>query len=473
MVIRTFLDKNNTILYNKITNTGKNPVAELFYGGSYETNSPIFTRFLFQFDIQRIIELRTKGMFPDLTKLKHTLRMTNTGTFDDSLLGTETGDNKNRANSFNLNLFEIPQTWDEGVGYDFSGQKYFSSSDASVVSYGPSNWKEAQTGIPWDNGSGVFTGWTSTSIVGSQHFEDGNENLEIDISDIVNGYLTGMTNNGLGLAFDESLETSIVSSLQYVGFFTRHTQTFYEPYVETKYLNSIKDDRANFYLNKKNKLYLYVNAGGIPTDVDSMSTMGVLILNNIEDTYASRTSSDITHEGQGIYSIELIIPTTDIGCVLYEDIWSGIIINGISIPDIELSFELKNSDGYYNVGSDATTPKNYKFNVSGISSSEKINRGDVRKVRVNAKVPYTTNQQEVLDLLEYRLYVKEGNAEYTVIDYTSVDRAFNYNFFLLDTQSLVPQRYYLDIKAISNYEVKTTKNVISFDIVSQVDKRVG
>ena len=93
--------------------------------------------------------------------------------------------------------------------------------------------------------------------------------------------------------------------------------------------------------------------------------------------------------------------------------------------------------------------------------------------QVNAKVPYTTNQQEVLDLLEYRLYVKEGNAEYTVIDYTSVDRAFNYNFFLLDTQSLVPQRYYLDIKAISNYEVKTTKNVISFDIVSQVDKRVG
>ena len=51
--------------------------------------------------------------------------------------------------------------------------------------------------------------------------------------------------------------------------------------------------------------------------------------------------------------------------------------------------------------------------------------------------------------------------------------AFNYNYFLLDTASLVPSRYYIDIKATSSYEVKTTKSIISFDITSQVDERKG
>lgn len=473
MVIRTFFDRNNTILYNKAVNTGKNPVAELFYGGSYDANTRLFTRYLFQFDVQRIIDFRAKGMFPDLSKLKHTLRMTNTGTFDASLLGTETGDGKDRTSSFNLNLFEITQDWDEGIGYDFAGQKYFSISDATVYSDNPSNWAEAQTGSAWANGGGVFNNWSATTIIATQHFEDGNENLELDVTNIVNSYLTGATNNGLGLAFDSSLETAILINLQYVGFFTRHTQTFYEPYVESRYEDSIKDDRAHFYLDKLNKLYLYVNVGGVPTDVDNMSSMSVEILDNLGDTFSAFTSSDITHESQGVYSINLLVPTTEFGCVLYEDIWSGVVINGLARPDIEMTFELKDSAGYFGIGDDSTTPKSYTFNISGVKDSEKINRGDIRKVRINARVPYTTNEQVALDSLEYRLYVKEGTAEYTVIDYAPVDRAFNYNYFLLDTQSLVPQTYYLDVKAISNYEVKTTKNVIKFDIVSQVDKRKG
>jgi hypothetical protein len=41
----------------------------------------------------------------------------------------------------------------------------------------------------------------------------------------------------------------------------------------------------------------------------------------------------------------------------------------------------------------------------------------------------------------------------------------------LDTASLVPQTYYIDVKAISNYEVNTTKNVVRFNIMNQVDKK--
>ena len=473
MVIRTYFDRNNTIVYNRTENTGKNPVAELFYGGSFEANTPLFTRYIFQFDVQRIIDLRVKGMYPDLTKLKHTLRMTNTGTFDASLLGQNTADGKDRTSSFDLNLFPINQVWDEGVGYDFAGQKFFSSSDSTVISNDPSNWIEARTGTAWNGGSGVFSAWTGTTILKTQSFEDGTENLEMDITDIVNDYLTGATNHGLGLAFNEEFEDSIKDNLKYVGFFTRHTQTFYEPYVETIYEDSIQDDRANFYLDKMNKLYLYVNTGGAPRDVDSISGMTVSILNNSGEVFSAHTASDITHEDIGVYSIQLLVPTTSVGCVLYEDIWSGIVINGVTRPAIELEFELKDSSEYYNIGSDASTPKDYKFNVSGIKSGERIKRGDVRKIRVNARVPYTTNDQEVLNSLEYRLYVKEGQAEFSVIDYQPVNKAFNYNYFLLDTQSLLPSEYFLDIKSTSNHEVRTIKGVVSFEITSQVDERKG
>ena len=39
MVVRTYFDKNNTIIKNSNINTGLNPVTELFYGGADgETN---------------------------------------------------------------------------------------------------------------------------------------------------------------------------------------------------------------------------------------------------------------------------------------------------------------------------------------------------------------------------------------------------------------------------------------------------
>ena len=87
--------------------------------------------------------------------------------------------------------------------------------------------------------------------------------------------------------------------------------------------------------------------------------------------------------------------------------------------------------------------------------------------------PYTINQKQLVDSIKYRLYVREGRNEYTVIDFQDVHMANNSNYFLLDTQSLLPGTYYLDVKVASNLEVTTTKEVISFDIVSQSNSRIS
>jgi hypothetical protein len=66
MVIKTYFDKNNTIVSNLNVNTGLNPIAELFYGGALTQQR--YSRFLFHFDETRLKSLYTGGTFTDLTK---------------------------------------------------------------------------------------------------------------------------------------------------------------------------------------------------------------------------------------------------------------------------------------------------------------------------------------------------------------------------------------------------------------------
>jgi hypothetical protein len=467
MVIRTYFDKNNTIVSNSIVNTGLNPVAELFYGGA--DGAEKYSRFLFYFDETRLRNLYTGGTYTDLTKLKHTLRLTNTASFDTGLLNG-TMEAKDRASSFDLILFKINQGWDNGVGYDYevpiivSGD-YFYSSD-------PSNWTAARIGESWANGTGVYSGSPSGITVTTQHFDKGNENIEMDITDYVNGLLTGNTNYGLGIAYARGYEQINTSSLQYVGFFTNNTQTFYEPFVETIYDNHIKDDRNNFFLDKHNKLYLYVNLAGNPSNLDSIPSVDIYDENGV--IFSSYTSSDVTHVTLGVYSIDIIVPTTASNeKTMYNDIWKNVVINGVTRPNISLDFVMRPSMEYYNIGNNDMLPKKIAVSISGIRNQEKIKRGDIRKGIVSARIPYTVEQTQSIDNLQYRLYVKEGVRELTVVDFQPVEMANNYYYFLLDTASLIPNTYYLDILATSNLEVTTIKSVVQFDIVNQVELRKG
>jgi hypothetical protein len=467
MVIRTYFDKNNTIVKNSNVNTGLNPVTELFYGG--DTGSEQYSRFLFQFDETRLKSLYTGGTFADITKLTHTLRLTNTASFDTDLLNGTMG-GKNRASSFDLMVFKVNQLWDNGCGYDYSPVVYLTGDDA--FSNGASNWISAQTGISWSGGSGVYSGSSSGLTIGTQHFDKGNENIEIDITDYVNGLLTGDTNNGLGIAYTAPYEAMNNISLQYVGFFTNNTQTFYEPFVETIYNNHITDDRNNFFLDKNNKLYLYVNLAGNPTNLDAIPSVNVYDQNGT--LFSAYTSTAVTHVTKGVYSIDIFVPTNSTNdCTMYTDVWSGISINGVTRPDIELSFALNNSLGYYNIGNNDMLPAQVAVTIGGIQNREKIKRGDIRKAIVSARIPYTVEQTQNISGLKYRLWVSEGTRELTVIDFQPVEMANNYYYFLLDTASLIPNTYYLDVLATSNEQVTTLKNVLSFDIVNQVELRKG
>jgi hypothetical protein len=465
MVTRTYIDKNNTIIFGTLINTGRNPIAELYYGGK-ETQTD-YTRHLLYFDISDLQQKYNNGELGDLSNVTHTLRMTNSSFFDRDLQAQKLLDGKQRTSSFNLVLFRVNKLWDEGCGYDYQRFMGLHPSDDITFVESASNWINATTTVAWDE-PGVYSGSPSGVTVTTQHFDKGNENIEMDITNEVNSLITGGTTNyGYGIAFERDLETKEVVPSQYVGFFTRHTQTYYEPFVETSYNNPIRDDRKNFYRGKTNRLYLYTNLGGEPTNLDSKPS--VVVKDGNGTLFSSFTSNDVVQQTKGVYYIELFVPITSSDCTIFTDTWSDIVINGINRPDVTLQFEIKDDTEYYNFGDSESLPIEYTFNLSGIRRDEKIKRGDQRKVFVNARIPYTVNETSVIDGLQYRLWIREGNTEVNVIDWTDVNKSYLKNYFILDTSWMIPNEYYIDIKLTSNQLVKTYTNTLKFNIVNQVE----
>ena len=227
----------------------------------------------------------------------------------------------------------------------------------------------------------------------------------------------------------------------------------------------------DFYLDKPNRIYLYVNINGTPTNLDELPTVNVY--DNCGTIISSYTQNDIAHCTKGVYYIDLLVQTggNNEPGVIINDVWGNIMINGINRPDIELSVELKDSLDYYNIGDADDLPKKVGFNISGINHNEKIKRGDIRKVLVSTRIPYTVNQTQKIDRLDYRLYVKEGKNEYTVIDFQPIEMASNNYYFLIDTASLIPNTYYLDIRYSNDYEIKVLENVLMFNIMSESNFR--
>ena len=84
---RSYFSKNDTILYNSYTNTGRNPVVELFYGNVDNIISPVgFTRFIFDVDIDDLQKKVSSGEISTgcSYNLTHKLKMTNTSSFDET-----------------------------------------------------------------------------------------------------------------------------------------------------------------------------------------------------------------------------------------------------------------------------------------------------------------------------------------------------------------------------------------------------
>jgi hypothetical protein len=496
-ILRSYIDKNNTIISNSYVNTGRNPVIELNFGAS-DLIVPNFgyTRFIFDLDLSLLRQNIQSGVISTgcTTGMTHTLNMTNTSSFDNELLNTFMTNERRRATSFDLILFRIPQVsgttggaqlWDEGVGYDYNNFNLTQGSangtstpltfvDSRAFSSRPSNWYQtttignwSQPGIYDNNNQGVVN-YSGLTIVARQHFELGNEDLNMDMSNeingVLNGTITGVT--GWGLAYLPQIENiSGLTDSYSVAFFSRHTQTFYQPFLQTTYDDLIQDDRNIFLKNQENKLFLYIYQNGDLVNLDSDPFVRIEDRNG--DAVSGMASLNTCLKAKGVY--EVIVPNGFSGsptpCLFY-DIWSGLTINGQAIPNVQNQFILQEYNAGIQIGSTSREPQKYGFDFYGILQNEQILNTDIRKVGVTIKKAYT-GQQLLLDVSSfYRVYVKEGTTEVLVQDWTPINRTPNEYYFIFDMRDKIPNQYYVDIQVNTSGEKDTYKKQLTFNIVN-------
>lgn len=496
-ILRSYIDKNNTIISNSYVNTGRNPVIELNFGNS-DIIVPNFghTRFIFDLDLSLLRENIQSGVISTgcTTGMTHTLNMTNTSSFDNELLNTFMSNERRRATSFDLILFRIPQIsgttggaqlWDEGVGYDYNNFNLSQGSsngtstpltyvDSRAYSSRPSNWFQTTTISNWsqpgiyDNNNQGVVNYSGLTIVAQQHFELGNEDLFMDMSDeingVLNGTITGVT--GWGVAYLPQIENiSGLTDSYSTAFFSRHTQTFYQPFLQTTYDDLIQDDRNQFLKNQENKLFLYIYQNGDLVNLDSNPFVRIEDRNG--DVVSGMSSLNTCLRTKGVY--EVVIPNGFTGspapCQFY-DIWSGLTINGQGIPNVQNQFILQEYSAGIQIGSTSREPQKYGFNFYGILQNEQILNTDIRKVGVTIKKAYT-GQQLLLDVsASYRVYVKEGTTEVLVQDWTPINRTPTEYYFMFDMRDKIPNQYYVDIQVNTSGEKDTYKKQLTFNIVN-------
>jgi hypothetical protein len=433
---RSYFEKNNTLIYRNVTNNGKNPVTEIFYGGREDDIN--YSRFIFKPNLTELTHKVTGDTLSISNITSHKLKIFNTISYRPDLVGGLFSDSiTKRASSFKLILFKINQDWDEGNGYDFY---YDTNTFQGIIYSGQSNWFYAKNYIPW-SGEGVY--YYSPQIITTLDFDNGDENFEADITDYVNGVLySGYTNYGLGIAYSSSTEQIITPQRYSVGFHTKYTNTFFEPYVETIFNDNITDDRNYFYMDKTNSLYLLPRFGNQLSDV-TINSVTIYDYNDlIIDTL---TGDSINRPSKGIYYINYNVSSDEYpDAVIFRDVWN-VTYNGIT-KDIEQEFYLINQSNYFTFNNNKiTNDRNYFISYSGIADDESVRPNGVRKIKLNVKQYYQHNNNPFE--IDYRIYVKQGdNINIEVIPFTNVNRLGNDYWFDLDTNWLIQNIYYIELR---------------------------
>lgn len=209
--------------------------------------------------------------------------------------------------SYDAVVRPVSSSWDEGAGLDVVGLR----------DDGFSNWMKRNSTTFWNNPGGDFL----SSPTGTFHFDEGDEDLELDVTNIVVAWLTGnLSNNGLAISLTGSIESdSLYTDYETKKFYSR--QTGYDdrkPYIEARGNDFISDDRNNMRWGASGTLYLYNVVGGQLRDLTS-STVYV----TVSDSSGVLQYLTASHDHIGIYSASFALQSGSYSGSLFYDKWGS------------------------------------------------------------------------------------------------------------------------------------------------------
>ncbi len=296
------------------SNMGQADVSEVFsIYARQSTSSAELSRVLTQFRVSDISSDRTAGIIPASGSVSFYLRLFNAET------------SKTVPKNFTIVAQAISRSWSEGDGLDLENYK----------DIGASNWISASQGTPWTSQGGDY----HVSPRYTQAFETGLEDIQIDISELVEQWIAGTKDNyGVGIRLTSSLEDS-TTSYYTKRFFARGTQYFFKkPVIEARWNSSNQDDRGDFYYSSSlappsdnlNTIYLYNFVRGRLTNIPVINTGNIFVT-----LYSGSTSPEgskiVLHDGNtnvtgghvstGIYSCSISVTSAATPLKTIFDVW--------------------------------------------------------------------------------------------------------------------------------------------------------
>jgi len=217
---------------------------------------------------------------------------------------------------FTMTISAVSQSWEEGYGIDMENYEDITRGGVG------SNWINRSSGSAWDTQGGDYR----TVSASTMEFSTGLEDLEVDVSDIVNEWIDGTWSNyGFGIALSSSHESE-TKSFYTKKFFGRDSEFYLQrPVLEARWDSARKDDRGSFYASSSfasatdnlNTLYLYNRIRGRLRDYPVAPTSASIRTS----ADVSLVSAPVSRVDTGIYKAQLAADTSE--STVYDVWYSG------------------------------------------------------------------------------------------------------------------------------------------------------
>jgi|2_EtaG_2_1085320.scaffolds.fasta_scaffold07590_2 hypothetical protein len=329
-------------------NMGEADVLEVFsiYGRALPTaSSQELSRILTKFPVTSIVTDRTAGLLPASGSVSFYLRLYNAE------------HSKTVPVDYTLVVQPISQSWQEGVGLDLETYKDLTKGDTGA------NWMSASNTAAWTSVGGDYLTGASTTY--TQTFSTGLEDVEVDITQLVEDWIIGESggkfeNYGVGVRLSSSYEAyfssstgqdsgSIIDNLEGATksyytkrFFASGSQFFFKrPAIEARWNSTVKDDRGDFYYSSSlapaadnlNIIYLYNYVRGRLTNIPGFEGGKILVslYSGSSDNSAPSGSKLVLYDGNtnitgghkstGIYTASMAITAAATPLSTLYDVW--------------------------------------------------------------------------------------------------------------------------------------------------------
>tara|TARA_R100000664_G_C2759548_1_gene149471 strand:+ start:4676 stop:6214 length:1539 start_codon:yes stop_codon:yes gene_type:complete len=319
--------------------------------------------------------------------------------------------------NFYASVHPLSSSWQEGDGLDMD--EY---TDQTYGVLTGSNWIVSSLGTDWTTPGGdiIPSGEGDPSLTGVQYFKNGTEDIEIDVSHIVEQFLhgsgSGLARHGFLVRLSGSYETG--SQTYYTKkFFARTSEYFFKkPSLEARWDSSEKDKAASFYMSSAlapsddnvNTLYMYNYVRGQLTDIPGLASniLDVSLYSGSSDNSGPTGSKLPLPEGAGVSSDG---DTAAVGGKISTGIYTASLVYPVASSSITTVFPVWNKSGtQYHTGSGITVNT---FNASNMNPNPEY----VSKI-TNLKNSYTRSEKA-----RFRLYVREKNWNPTVYTVSSTE----------------------------------------------------